>query len=139
MENIEQKMISRINENATPLRIMHVCGTHERTISKYAIRDVISEDIELLSGPGCPVCVTPAEDIDFAIALARSGKVLTSFGDMMRVPGTTGSLSDARSDGHDVRMVYNIDDAIRIAEDNPTLEIVFFGIGFETTTPANAA
>jgi hydrogenase expression/formation protein HypD len=83
--------------------------------------------------------VTPAEDIDFAIALARSGKVITSFGDMMRVPGTTGSLFEARSEGHDVRMVYSIDDAIRIAEDNLALEIVFFGIGFETTTPSNAA
>ncbi|MEL4304330.1 hydrogenase formation protein HypD [Methanococcoides sp. LMO-2] len=139
MENIEQKLISRINEHATPLRIMHVCGTHERTISKYAIRDVISEDIQLLSGPGCPVCVTPAEDINFAIALARSGKVITSFGDMMRVPGTAGSLFDARSEGCDVRMVYSIDDAIRIAEDNQTQEIVFFGIGFETTAPSNAA
>ncbi|WP_440951660.1 hydrogenase formation protein HypD [Methanococcoides sp. FTZ1] len=139
MENIEQKLISRINEHATTLRIMHVCGTHERTISKYAIRDVINEDVQLLSGPGCPVCVTPAEDIDFAIALARSGKVITSFGDMMRVPGTKGSLFDARSDGSDIRMVYSIDDAIRIAKDNPTLQTVFFGIGFETTTPSNAA
>ncbi|KGK97696.1 hydrogenase [Methanococcoides methylutens] len=139
MENIEQKLISRINENATPLRIMHVCGTHERTISKYAIRDIISEDVQLLSGPGCPVCVTPVEDIDFAIELARSGKVITSFGDMMRVPGTTESLFDARSDGYDIRMVYSIDDAIKIAKDNPTLEIVFFGIGFETTAPSNAA
>jgi len=139
MQNIEQKLISRINEHATPLRIMHVCGTHERTISKYAIRDIIPEEVQLLSGPGCPVCVTPVEDIDFAIALARSGKVITSFGDMMRVPGTTGSLFDARSEGYDIRMVYSIDDAIKIAKDNPTQEIVFFGIGFETTAPSNAA
>ncbi|SES67170.1 hydrogenase expression/formation protein HypD [Methanococcoides vulcani] len=139
MENIEQKLISRINEHAAPIRIMHVCGTHERTISKYAIRDIISKDVQLLSGPGCPVCVTPAEDIDFAISLAKSGKVIASFGDMMRVPGTRGSLFDARSDGYDIRMVYSIDDAVKIAKDNPTLDIVFFGIGFETTAPANAA
>ncbi|WP_445475296.1 hydrogenase formation protein HypD [Methanococcoides methylutens] len=139
MENIEQRLILRINEHATPLRIMHVCGTHERTISKYAIRDIIPEEVQLLSGPGCPVCVTPVEDIDFAISLARSGKVITSFGDMMRVPGTTGSLFDARADGYDIRMVYSIDDAIKIAKDKPTLEVVFFGIGFETTAPSNAA
>ena len=135
----DTELLSKIHDLSRPIRIMHVCGTHERTISRYGIRDALPSEIDVLSGPGCPVCVTPESDIDNAIALARSGVILTSFGDMMRVPGSCESLMDARSQGCDIRMVYSIDDAISIAEKNPKRNVVFFAIGFETTAPANAA
>jgi hydrogenase expression/formation protein HypD len=136
---IEKKLLERIEASARPLRIMHVCGTHERTIAKYGLRSVLPEEIEVISGPGCPVCVTPETDIDIAIALAKSGASVVTFGDMMRVPGSAGSLLDAKAEGADVRMVYSIDDAVTLAEKKPEQEVVFFGIGFETTVPANAA
>ncbi|SFM30600.1 hydrogenase formation protein HypD [Methanolobus profundi] len=135
----ESELLDKIRDISRPVRIMHICGTHERTISKYSMRDVLPEEIEVLSGPGCPVCVTPEQEIDRAIALAESGVILTSFGDMMRVPGSNGSLMEARSRGADVRMVYSIDDAIAIAEKEPESKVVFFAIGFETTAPTNAA
>ena len=138
-ENIENKLIRHIEEHSAPLRIMHICGTHERTISKYGLRSILPPEVEVLSGPGCPVCVTPTTDIDFAIAIANSGATVVTFGDMMRVPGTNGSLFDAKSNGADVRMVYSIDDAIELARNEPQKDVVFFGIGFETTAPANAA
>ena len=118
---------------------IHVCGTHERTIAKYGLRSILPKNIEVISGPGCPVCVTPEEDINIAIALAKSGVTVVTFGDMMRVPGSAESLLDAKSEGANVKMVYSIDDAIALAEKKPELEVVFFGIGFETTVPANAA
>lgn len=136
---LEKKLLERIRDSKVSLRIMHVCGTHERTIAKYGLRSVLPEYIEVISGPGCPVCVTPEEDINIAIALAKSGATVVTFGDMMRVPGSAESLLDAKSEGADVRMVYSIDDAIALAEKKPELEVVFFGIGFETTVPANAA
>ena len=135
----EKKLLERIRASKIPLRIMHVCGTHERTIAKYGLRSVLPNNIEVISGPGCPVCVTPEEDVNVAIALAKSGVTVVTFGDMMRVPGSAESLLDAKSEGADVRMVYSIDDAIALAEKKPELEVVFFGIGFETTVPANAA
>lgn len=136
---LEKKLLERIGASARKLRIMHVCGTHERTIAKYGLRSVLPEEIEVISGPGCPVCVTPEADIDIAIALAKSGASVVTFGDMMRVPGSTGSLLDAKAEGADVKMVYSIDDAVALAEKKPEQEVVFFGIGFETTVPANAA
>jgi hydrogenase expression/formation protein HypD len=136
---LEKKLLERIRNSKVSLRIMHVCGTHERTIAKYGLRSVLPKSIDVISGPGCPVCVTPEEDINIAIALAKSGATVVTFGDMMRVPGSTGSLLDARSEGADVRMVYSIDDAVSLADKKPELEVVFFGIGFETTVPANAA
>ena len=135
----EKKLLERIRSSKIPLRIMHVCGTHERTIAKYGLRSVLPKNIEVISGPGCPVCVTPEEDVNVAIALAKSGATVVTFGDMMRVPGSAESLLDAKSEGANVRMVYSIDDAIALAEKKPELEVVFFGIGFETTVPANAA
>ncbi|MDD3042863.1 MAG: hydrogenase formation protein HypD [Methanosarcinaceae archaeon] len=135
----EKKLLEKLRTRARPLRIMHVCGTHERAITKHGLRSVLPEEIEVLSGPGCPVCVTPEADIDTAIALAKSGVVVVSFGDMMRVPGSSGSLFDAKAEGADVRMVYSIDDAVGLAEKMQDKEVVFFGIGFETTVPANAA
>jgi hydrogenase expression/formation protein HypD len=139
VSELEKKLLERIKDSEVPLRIMHVCGTHERTIAKYGLRSVLPQNIEVISGPGCPVCVTPEEDINIAIALAKSGATVVTFGDMMRVPGSSESLLDAKSERADVRMVYCIDDAIALAEKKPELEVVFFGIGFETTVPANAA
>ncbi|MDY0266308.1 MAG: hydrogenase formation protein HypD [Methanimicrococcus sp.] len=136
---VQKKLIETISSYPKPVRIMHICGTHERTIAKYGIRSLLPERIEVLSGPGCPVCVTPDDDIDTAILLAKKGFTVITFGDMLRVPGTEESLFDARAEGADVRMVYSIDNAVKIAEENPDKEIVFFSIGFETTIPTTAA
>lgn len=119
--------------------LMEVCGGQTHTIVKQGIDDVLSEAVEMIHGPGCPVCVTPVEQIDRALALARrEGVILTSFGDMLRVPGTDGDLFRARADGGDVRVVYSPLDALEIARRNPDREVVFFAVGFETTAPANA-
>lgn len=116
VSDIEKKLLERIKGSEVSLRIMHVCGTHERTIAKYGLRSVLPQYIEVISGPGCPVCVTPERDIDIAIALAKSGATVVTFGDMMRVPGSSDSLLNAKSEGADVRMVYSIDDAVALAE-----------------------
>jgi len=119
--------------------LMEVCGGQTHTIVKQGIDDVLSEAVEMIHGPGCPVCVTPVEQIDRALALARrEGVILTSFGDMLRVPGSDGDLFRARADGGDVRVVYSPLDALEIARRNPDREVVFFAVGFETTAPANA-
>jgi hydrogenase expression/formation protein HypD len=136
---IQKKLVASIAADPKPARIMHICGTHERTIAKYGIRSLLPPEIEVLSGPGCPVCVTPDDDIDTAILLAKKGLTVVTFGDMLRVPGTEESLFDARAEGADVRMVYSIDDAVKIAKEQPEKEIVFFSIGFETTIPTTAA
>ena len=128
-----QKLVNEINK---PVKFMHVCGTHEHTISKYGLRTLFPKNIEVLSGPGCPVCVCPAADIDKAIELGkRDNTILTTFGDMIRVPATWLSLSELKAKGADVRIVYGPNDAIKIAEDNPNKEVIFFAIGFETTAP----
>ncbi len=139
VSELENALLEKIKASGISLRIMHVCGTHERTIAKYGLRSVLPQNIEVISGPGCPVCVTPEKDIDIAIALSKSGATVVTFGDMMRVPGSAESLLDAKSEGADVRMVYSIDDAVSLANKKPELEVVFFGVGFETTVPANAA
>ncbi len=134
------KIISSINKNIKainkPVKIMHVCGTHEHTISKYGLRSLIPKEIEIISGPGCPVCVCPAADIDKAIELGkRDDVIITTFGDMIRVPATNLSLAELKAKGADVRIVYGPNDAAKIAKDNPNKEIIFFAIGFETTVP----
>jgi len=128
-----KKLVNEINK---PVKFMHVCGTHEHTISKYGLRTLFPKNIEVLSGPGCPVCVCPAADIDKAIELGkRDNTILTTFGDMIRVPATRLSLAELKAKGADVRIVYGPNDAIKIAEDNPNKEVIFFAIGFETTVP----
>ncbi len=123
-----------------PLKLMEVCGTHTVAIFRHGIRDVIPDNISLISGPGCPVCVTSIGDVDSAIAISRiPGVILGTFGDMMRVPGGTESLNDARSEGADVRIFYSPLDALRLALENPGREVVFFATGFETTSPLIAA
>jgi len=123
---------------AEPYKIVHVCGTHEMAITRNGLRRYLPETVDLLEGPGCPVCVTPARDIDTAIAVARTGAVVCSFGDMMRVPGSEGSLDAARSDGCRIRTVLSAADAVEFAR-TTTDEVVFFAVGFETTTPMTAA
>jgi hydrogenase expression/formation protein HypD len=122
------------------VQFMEVCGTHTVAIFKYGIKDLLPKNIKLLSGPGCPVCVTAPEDVDAAIELARTESViLVSFGDMLRVPGTDSSLQEQKTDGKDVRIVYSCLDALQIAEQNSDKKIVFFAVGFETTSPTIAA
>jgi hydrogenase expression/formation protein HypD len=122
-----------------PVNFMEVCGTHTVSISRNGLRHAVPENIRLLSGPGCPVCVTANSDIDRMIAVAKQpGVILTSFGDMMKVPGSYSSLSKEKADGADIRIVYSTRDAVKMAEDNPDKQIVFFGVGFETTTPTVA-
>jgi hydrogenase expression/formation protein HypD len=122
-----------------PWVLMEVCGGQTHTLMRYGIGDLLPQNIELVHGPGCPVCVTPLELIDQAIRIAgMSGVTFTSYGDMLRVPGSQCDLFEARANGADVRIVYSPMDALKIARENPTRNVVFFGVGFETTAPANA-
>lgn len=122
------------------LKFMEVCGSHTVAIFKSGIRDLLPENISLVSGPGCPVCVTAVEDIDKAIEIARQpGVVLMTFGDMMRVPGSNSSLQKAKADGADIRIVYSPFDALTLAKSDASKKVVFFAAGFETTSPAVAA
>ncbi len=119
-----------------PLKLMEVCGTHTVEIFRHGIRDIIPRNITLLSGPGCPVCVTSVHDVDVAIAIAKKpGVILATFGDMMRVPGGKGSMLDARSEGADIRVLYSPLDALTLARKEQDREVVFFATGFETTSP----
>jgi hydrogenase expression/formation protein HypD len=122
-----------------PWTIMEVCGGQTHTIVKSGLEDLLPPQITLVHGPGCPVCVTPLELIDKAVAIAsRPGVIFSSFGDMLRVPGSSNSLFEAKAEGADVRIVYSPLDALKVARANPSREVVFFAVGFETTAPANA-
>jgi hydrogenase expression/formation protein HypD len=125
--------------NGVPYAFMEVCGGHTHTIYRHGIEQLLPETVELVHGPGCPVCVIPMGRVDDAIALAEQrGVIFTSFGDMMRVPGSNGSLLEAKARGADVRMVYSPLDALKIAEAAPDRQVVFFAVGFETTAPSTA-
>lgn len=131
--------IAALAEPGRHYKIMEVCGGHTHTIYKHGIEDHLPETIELVHGPGCPVCVIPMGRVDDGIAIAKEpGVIFTCFGDMMRVPGGDGSLLDAKAEGADVRFVYSPLDALKIARNNPDREVVFFAIGFETTAPSTA-
>jgi hydrogenase expression/formation protein HypD len=136
-----KKLIERIRQRShRPARLMEFCGGHTAAIFKYGLRQLLPPNIEMLSGPGCPVCVTSCADLDKAIALAQiPGVIVTSFGDMVRVPGSSSSLQVAKANGADVRIVYSTQDALAITRDNPDKSVVFIGIGFETTAPTVAA
>ena len=122
-----------------PWTLMEICGGQTHTIVKYGIEDLLPREITLIHGPGCPVCVTPLEMIDKAIAIAsRPDVVFTSFGDMLRVPGSSKDLLSVKAAGGNIRMVYSPLDAVKIARQNPDKRVVFFAVGFETTAPANA-
>ncbi|MEO0107862.1 MAG: hydrogenase formation protein HypD [candidate division WOR-3 bacterium] len=123
-----------------PINLMEVCGTHTMTISATGLRRSVDPRLSLTSGPGCPVCVTAQQDLDLALELAQQpGVILATFGDMMRVPGTNSSLELERSRGRDIRVVYSPLEAVRTAQENPSREVVFLGVGFETTAPVVAA
>lgn len=141
----DPKMAKRIAEKIKALtpktgtvKICHVCGTHEWTISHFGIRSLLPENLEVIAGPGCPVCILPASEVDAAMQLAKKGIVVTCFGDVLRVPGSNGSLMDAKADGADVHIVYSTSDAVKMAEAEPHKEFMFFAVGFETTAPSTA-
>jgi hydrogenase expression/formation protein HypD len=137
---LAQKLAQEIHRITTkPWTIMEVCGGQTHAIVKFGIDEVLPSQIKLIHGPGCPVCVTPLEMIDKALEIAgRPGLIFTSFGDMLRVPGSTMDLLSVKARGGDVRIVYSPLDAVKLAELNPDNEVVFFGVGFETTAPATA-
>jgi hydrogenase expression/formation protein HypD len=120
------------------MKFCHVCGTHEWTITHYGLRSLLPDNVEVIAGPGCPVCIVPAAEIDEAIALAQRGVTVTTFGDLIRVPGSKTSLQQAKASGADVKIVYSPRDAIQMAKNNPDKEYVFFAVGFETTSPSTA-
>jgi len=127
------------NKVTRPWTIMEICGGQTHTIVKSGLEDLLPREITLVHGPGCPVCVTPIELIDKSVAIAaRPDVIFCSFGDMLRVPGSTKSLFDAKAEGADVRIVYSPLDALKLARANPDKQVVFFAVGFETTAPANA-
>ncbi len=135
-----QKFIQAIQQQVSrPWTIMEICGGQTHTLIKFGIDRLLPEAITLVHGPGCPVCVTPLELIDKALAIARRPEVIfTSFGDMLRVPGSEADLLSVKAQGGDVRMVYSPLDAVKLARQNPDRQVVFFAVGFETTAPANA-
>ncbi|WP_081577135.1 hydrogenase formation protein HypD [Acidithiobacillus thiooxidans] len=135
-----QRLAALIPATASrPLQLMEFCGGHTHTIFKYGIEQMLPSSVELVHGPGCPVCVLPMGRVDDCVAIAECPEVIfTTFGDAMRVPGSRKSLLQAKATGADVRMVYSPLDALALARDNPDREVVFFGLGFETTMPATA-
>jgi hydrogenase expression/formation protein HypD len=134
------KGLAEIRRTVTrPWKLMEICGGQTHSIMRHGLDELLPPEVELIHGPGCPVCVTPLELIDKAIAIAsRPDVIFTSFGDMLRVPGSDEDLFRTRADGGDVRVVYSPLDAVKIAQQHPDKQVVFFGIGFETTAPANA-
>jgi len=139
-----EKLTEAVIENARKLpgtvRIMEVCGTHTMAMFRHGIRNMLPDNIEVISGPGCPVCVTSVSDIDRAVALADNpGIIVTTFGDMLKVPGTESSLGESKARKNDVRVVYSALDALEIAKRNPQKKVVHIAIGFETTAPTIAA
>ena len=132
--------VRRIDSLSTrPWVLMEICGGQTHTIMRYGIDDLVKGKVELVHGPGCPVCVTPVEMIDKALEIAaRPDVIFVSYGDMLRVPGSKTDLFEVKAAGGDVRIVYSPMDAVKIARDNPSRQVVFFGVGFETTAPANA-
>lgn len=138
---LAQALVAQIRREAQrPIRVMEFCGGHTHAIFRFGLRELLAGAVELKSGPGCPVCVTAHAELDRAIALAEVPQViLTTFGDMVRVPGSRGDLQAARARGADVRLVYSPADAVAMAQANPEREVVFLGVGFETTAPGVAA
>ncbi len=138
--HVAQKLLKRLLSATTrSWTIMEVCGGQTHSILQYGIEELLPAGVELVHGPGCPICVTPLETIDKAIAIAElSGVIFCSFGDMLRVPGSKRDLLDVKAHGGDVRIVYSPLDSVTIAKANPDKEVVFFAVGFETTAPANA-
>ncbi|MFC7076635.1 hydrogenase formation protein HypD [Haloarcula halophila] len=135
---LRERLADLVETVDTPVRVVHVCGSHEEAIAEYGLRAVLPDGLTVAMGPGCPVCVTDSAEVDEAVALARSGAVVATYGDMLRVPGSDGSLADARDEGADVRVVYSAAEAADIARETDD-EVVFFGVGFETTAAPTAS
>lgn len=131
--------IARLAPTDRRVKIMHVCGSHEHSLSQWGLRSLLPETVELIAGPGCPVCVCPDHEIREAIAIADGGALLATYGDMLRVPSSHGSLQDAAARGADVRLLYSAADAARLARENPRRQVCFFAVGFETTAAPTAA
>ena len=133
--------VNRLKEVApkNKIKITHVCGTHEMTATRFGIRSIIPSTIEIIPGPGCPVCVCPAYEIDYAIELAKKGHIITTFGDMLKVPASRKSLAEIKRDGGDIRVIYSPLDALEIAKKNPHKEVIFLAVGFETSAPMTGA
>jgi hydrogenase expression/formation protein HypD len=136
-KGIAQKIRQLAPRNGT-VKICHVCGTHEWTITHYGLRSLLPSNVEVIAGPGCPVCIVPAAEIDEAVQLAQKGVVVTCFGDVLRVPGSQMSLLEAKAEGADVRVVYGVSDAVEMAKREQEREFAFFAVGFETTAPSTA-
>jgi hydrogenase expression/formation protein HypD len=130
--------IRRLASKQETVKICHVCGTHEWTITHFGLRSLLPSNVEVIAGPGCPVCIVPASEFDEAIQLALKGMVVACFGDVLRVPGSKMSLLDAKAEGADVRVVYGVGDAVKMAGRERDKEFVFFAVGFETTAPSTA-
>jgi hydrogenase expression/formation protein HypD len=139
-KHLAEEIVSQIRKEGVHLRFMHVCGTHQDTLIKNGLDSLLrSCGITIGQGPGCPVCVTTPREIEEILLLARNGNTVATFGDMIRVPGASSSLQQLKADGCDVRTVYSIDDAIKLAENSPTKDVVFMAVGFETTAPTTAS
>ncbi len=136
-----QRLVNHIRRiSRKPIKLMEVCGTHTVTIFRNGIKDLLPDHITLISGPGCPVCVTPIDEIDRAIALSQEkGITIATFGDLLRVPGSETSLLNRRAEGADIRVVYSAYDALILAQQNRNRQVIFLGVGFETTAPTIAA
>ena len=139
-KKLAEEIVSKIKKENVKLKFMHVCGTHQDTLVKHGLDSLLKScGITIGQGPGCPVCVTTPYEVEEMLVLAKNGKIVTSFGDMMKVPGEKDSLRNIKAEGCDVRTVYGIEDSVKIAEENPDKEVVFMAVGFETTAPSTAA
>jgi len=139
-KKLASEIVSKIGKLDVHLKFMHVCGTHQDTLVKHGLDSLFCKcGIKVIQGPGCPVCVTTPKEIEEMLLLARKGKIVTTFGDMIQVPGKNDSLQNIKAEGSDVRTVYGIEDAVQIARENKSKDVVFMSIGFETTTPMAAA
>jgi len=134
------RLLTLIRQRSTrPIQLMEFCGSHTHAIARAGLRQLLPTTVRLSSGPGCPVCVTASRDLDVALAMSRQPEVIfTTFGDMLRIPSNEGSLQEAKAQGADIRIVYSVLDALHTAQINPNREVVFLGIGFETTAPTVA-
>jgi len=139
--NLAKRVTEKLHKLAPKkgtVKICHVCGTHEWAITHFGIRSLLPENVEVIAGPGCPVCIVPASEIDEAVQLALKNVVITCFGDILRVPGSQMSLLDAKAEGADVRVIYSVADAVKMAEKEHDEKFAFFAVGFETTAPSTA-
>ena len=139
-KKIADEIIKKIKKEKVKLKFMHVCGTHQDTLVKHGLDSLLKKcGIEIRQGPGCPVCVTSPKEIEEILLLGRSGNTITSFGDMINVPGENDSLRSIKAEGHDIRTVYGIEDAVNLAIKNKDKQVIFMAVGFETTAPTTAA